>query len=95
MTKNLKGLMNTLRQSINEAILESNDVAAAMAALKRAGKCPVFTIDIAMQDTFEPPPPVGSHISDELVLSDMDVAFLVAVGISDPSWCSTRQPGTV
>jgi hypothetical protein len=50
MTKNIKGLMQALQQSINEAILDSHDVAAAMAALKRTGKCPVFTIDIAMQD---------------------------------------------
>jgi hypothetical protein len=95
MTKNVKGLMNTLRQSINEAILESNEVAAAMAALNRTGKCPVFTIDIAVEDTPEPSEPVVSHISEELVLSDLDVAFLIAVGISDPSWCSIQQPGTV
>lgn len=50
MTRNIKGLLQALQQSINEAILDSNDVAAAMAALKRTGKCPVFTIDISMQD---------------------------------------------
>jgi hypothetical protein len=50
VTKNLKGLMQALQQSINEAILDSHDVAAAMSALKRTGKCPVFTIDISMQD---------------------------------------------
>lgn len=50
MTRNIKGLMHALQQSINEAILDSKDVAAAMAALKRTGKCPVFTIDISMQD---------------------------------------------
>lgn len=50
MTKNIKGLMQALQQSINEAILDSHDVAAAMSALKRTGKCPVFTIDISMQD---------------------------------------------
>lgn len=103
MTKNIKGLMNALHQSINEAILESNDVAAAMAALKRTGKCPVFTIDITMQDAPGPEaePVEGStvleagsrfveklsSVTEELVLSDWDVEFLAAAGISDPSWC--------
>ena len=50
VTKNLKGLMNVLRQSINEAIMESNDVAAAMAALKRTGKCPVFSIEVGLEE---------------------------------------------
>jgi hypothetical protein len=54
VTRNLKGLLNALQQSINEAILESNDVAAAVAALKRTGRCPVFTIDVSMQDAPQP-----------------------------------------
>jgi len=105
VTKNMKGLMNALQQSINEAILESNDVAAAMAALKRTGKCPVFTIDITMQDApGSPAEPEEastvldaassvteklSSVTEELVLSDSDVEFLAAAGISDPSWCSS------
>jgi hypothetical protein len=65
VTKNLKGLLNALQQSINEAILESNDVAAAMAALKRTGKCPAFTIDISMQDAPQPEgEPIGGAIDD-------------------------------
>lgn len=99
MTKNIKGLMNALHQSINEAILGSNDVAAAMAALKRTGKCPVFTIDISMQEAPEPvAAPVAtdftspSSVTEELVLSDKDVQFLVDMGISDPSWCD-NTPG--
>ena len=94
MTKNVKGLLEALRQSINEAILESNDVAAVMAALKRTGKCPVFSIDAALQDvpdaSAEPAEPFGQTeeltLSDELVLSDEDVEFLAAIGITDPSW---------
>lgn len=62
MTKNIKGLMQVLQQSINEAILDSHDVAAAMAALKRTGKCPVFTIDISMQD---PPAAAGEDAQEE------------------------------
>ncbi|MGP0074192.1 MAG: hypothetical protein ACLPWF_19945 [Bryobacteraceae bacterium] len=116
MTKNLKGLLKALQQSINEAILESNDVAAAMAALKRTGKCPVFTIDISMQDA--PPAtrvsisdaidlgeddlavdpmgdpkadPIVSGLTEDLVLSDWDVQFLGAIGISDPSWCQSAS----
>jgi hypothetical protein len=101
VTKNIKGLMNALHQSINEAILESNDVAAAMAALKRTGKRPVFTIDISLQDAPEPvAEPAESNVTEklssvteELVLSDSDVEFLGASGISDPSWCgSTLDP---
>ena len=97
MTSNLKGLMHALRQSINEAILESNNVAAAVAALRRTGKCPVFTVDIAMEPapqatsaepsrakkTAKKPAPA---LAEELVLSDSDVEFLSALGISDPSW---------
>jgi hypothetical protein len=96
VTKNIKGLMNALHQSINEAILESNDVAAALAALKRTGKCPVFTIDITMQDAPEAAAePVVSSVTEELVLSDSDVQFLAVIGISDPSWCcSTSQSDT-
>jgi len=95
VTKNVKGLMNALRLSINEAILESNDVAAVMAALKRTGKSPVFTIDISLQDTPDSAAqPVLSTHTEELVLSDADVAFLAAIGICDPSWCCTPESHT-
>jgi hypothetical protein len=101
VSKNIKGLLKALQQSINEAVLESNDVAAAMAALKRTGKCPVFTIDISMQDH----PAEASELMDDpidgllnepivqtlgaeaLVLSDSDVEFLASMGVRDPSWC--------
>ena len=88
MTKNTKELMNVLRQSINEAILESNDVAAVVAALKRTGKFPVFNIDISLQAGPKPVAyPMLSVLTEELVLYDSDVEFLAAIGISDPSWC--------
>jgi hypothetical protein len=97
VTNNTKGLLNALRQSINEAILESNDVNAAMAALKRSGKSPVFSIDVALEDA----PEIGAQPAEalgraeELVLSDADVEFLAAIGITDPSWCcTTPQSGT-
>ena len=112
MTQNIKGLLHVLQQSINEAILESHNVAAALAALKRTGKCPVFTIDISMQDPSDAEtesiddsidysadqPTVAypvSSVTEELVLSDSDVEFLAALGITDPSWCdSTSKSGT-
>ncbi len=97
MTKNVKELLNVLRQSINEAILESNDVAAAMAALKRTGKCPVFGIDVALEEAPEMAagPIAGSTHTEELVLSDSDVEFLAVLGITDPSWSSPiPQSGT-
>jgi hypothetical protein len=110
MTKNLKGLMHALQQSINEAIMESHNVAAALAALKRTGKCPVFTIDISLQDpTDEAAEPIDeyaepavdpfvarppSSVAEELVLSDSDVEFLTTLGITDPSWCNISRSGT-
>jgi hypothetical protein len=96
VTKNVKGLLNVLRQSINEAILESNDVAAAMAALKRTGKCPVFGIDVALEEVpdMAAGPMAGSAHTEELVLSDSDVEFLAVLGITDPSW-SAPPPSPV
>jgi hypothetical protein len=95
MTKHVKGLIGALRQALNEAILESNEVAAIVEALKLTGKCPVFTIDISLQaapELDDQPPSLkntgGVALGDDLVLSDADVAFLTALGISDPSWCS-------
>jgi hypothetical protein len=88
MTKHVKGLIGALRQALNEAILESNEVAAIMEALKLTGKCPVFTIDISLQEAPGPDHRPSSALGDELVLSDADVAFLTVLGISDPSWCS-------
>jgi hypothetical protein len=92
LNKNVSGLMKALQQSINEARLESNDVAAAMAALKRTGKYPVFSVDVVLEAAPVPAvEPLGSFTAnaEELVLSDEDVAFLVAMGITDPSWCCT------
>jgi len=89
VTRNVKGLLEALRQSINEAILESSDVAAAIAALKRTGMCPLFTVDTSLVEVpaAGPVQPLGSD--EELVLSDQDVEFLAALGIADPSWCRT------
>jgi hypothetical protein len=94
VSKTVKELIAALRQSINEAILESNDVAAAIAALKRAGKCPSFTVDISLEEVpgSADVPAEPSSLTEELVLSDSDVAFLTAIGISDPSWCCSTAP---
>jgi hypothetical protein len=102
VTKNLKGLLNALQQSINEAILESNNVAAAIAALRRTGKCPLFTIEVALEEAPEDAPEAAAEpfaspslpeqvLGDELVLSDQDVEFLSTLGISDPSWSSAAS----
>ncbi len=100
MTDNLKGLLNDLQQSINEAILASHDVAAALTALKRTGRNPVFSIEVAIEETpelaAEPLAPISfaedRPLGEELVLSDEDVEFLAALGITDPSW--TSKAGT-
>jgi hypothetical protein len=97
VTKNLRGLLNVLRQSINEAILQSNDVAAAIAALKSTGKCPMFSIEVGLEESPVSAPELLalSALTEELVLSDEDVAFLATLGITDPSWCcSAPQGGT-
>jgi hypothetical protein len=104
MTNNLKGLLQALQQSVNEAILESPNVAAAMAALKRTGKYPVFTVDVSMvqpddaqleaEEVSEAPvvaEPTASSHPGELVLSDWDVEFLANFGISDSSWCPSTS----
>jgi hypothetical protein len=84
VNKNTRGLLDALRQAINEAILESNDVAVAMAALKRTGKCPVFTIDVALEDAPEAAVETLGEEPDlarDLVLSDSDEEFLRTLGI--------------
>lgn len=75
MTKNIKGLMQVLQQSINEAILDSHNVAAAMSALKRTGKCPVFTIDISMQN---PPAAAGDETQEDEPEEEQDLPVLLA-----------------
>jgi hypothetical protein len=90
VTKNLKGLMQALQQSINEAILDSHDVAAAMAALKRTGKCPVFTIDISMQD---PPGAVRDDDDDAPLLVD-DEPLLPAADIRNIEARNTEPRNT-
>ena len=65
MTRNFRGLLQALQQSINEAILESKDVAAAMAALKRTGECPVFTVDISMLDSRNSTPGSENEPADD------------------------------
>ena len=94
MTANVRGLMNALRQAINEAILDSSDVAVAIAALKRTGECPVFAIDVVLQEApggEEAPggaePRTAEHVKEtrptgELVLSNSDQELLKAFGIA-------------
>jgi hypothetical protein len=93
VTHDVKGLMHALRQSINEAILDSADVAAVVEALKRTGKRPVFTIDVTLEDASQlfagPVETPGS--ARELVLTDADQEFLHTLGIV-PS--GTTQSGT-
>jgi len=35
--------------------------------------------------------PIVSGLTEDLVLSDSDVKFLSAIGISDPSWCQSTS----
>ena len=96
MTKHVKGLIGALHQALNEAVLESDEVAALMEALKLTGKCPVFTIDVSLQDApGADAEPSSWKNTEDLVLADADVAFLTALGISDPSWSSSGTPNPV
>ena len=48
MDKHVRGLLSVLRQAINEAILGSHDVGAALAALGQTGHCPTFAVDVSL-----------------------------------------------
>jgi len=76
--------MNVLRQCINEALLESDDVAAAVAALKRSGKCPLFMIDVVLEEAPEAiaSPVEASILAGELALTGSDMEFLRSLGIA-------------
>jgi hypothetical protein len=98
MEKHVKGLLSALRQAVNEAILGSHDVNAALAAISRTGRCPSLSVDVAL----ESPPrneredespdhgreqaaePVGvqSLQPGELTLTESDEEFLQSLGIS-------------
>ena len=88
MTANVRDLMKALRQAINEAILDSSDVAVAMAALQRTGECPVFAIDVVLQEApGGAEPRTAEHVKEtrpagELVLSNSDQELLKAFGIA-------------
>ncbi len=50
MEKHVKGLLSALRQAVNEAILGSHDVNAALAAIGRTGRCPSLSVDVALEN---------------------------------------------
>ena len=87
MEKHVKALLSALRQSVNEAILGSHDVNAALAALSRAGRCPSLSVDVSLEqhdpeesllDLYDLPPvsePAG------LLFTPDDEDFLHSLGI--------------
>jgi hypothetical protein len=91
MERHVKALLSALRQAVNEAILGSHDVNAALAALGRTGACPSLSVDVSLQD------PAGEDQVDErviqpkdapitqpgeLVLTEEDEEFLQSLGIT-------------
>jgi len=84
VTKDVQGLMNALRQCINEAIMESEGVAAAVAALKGTGKCPLLMIDVALEEAPQPvaSPVEESSLAGQLALTGPDMDFLRSLGIA-------------
>jgi hypothetical protein len=93
MEKHVKGLLSVLRQAVNEAILGSHDVNAALAAISRTGRCPSLSVDVALENqaredpvreegwTAEEPSSVRSIRPGELVLAEADEEFLRSLGI--------------
>jgi len=88
MEKPVKGLLSALRQAVNEAILGSHDVNAALAAISRTGRCPSLSVDVALEnpsrDEWEDESPANtkSMRAGELVLTESDDEFLQSLGIS-------------
>ncbi len=86
MEKHVKGLLSALRQAVNEAILGSHDVNAALAAISRTGRYPSLSVDVALESPprDEPevePDRVQSLPSGELTLTESDEEFLQSLGI--------------
>jgi hypothetical protein len=79
MEKHVKGLLSALRQAINEAILGSHDVNAALSALSRTGVCPSFAVDVMLEGAEEHLPSLEG--SGELCLTEVDEEFLRSMGI--------------
>jgi hypothetical protein len=88
MEKHVKALLSALRQSVNEAILSSHDVNAALAALSRAGRCPSLSVDVSLErpnaDEFvsERHDPMEGSEPGELLFTGDDEDFLHSLGIA-------------
>ena len=83
MDKHVRSLLSVLRQAINEAILGSHDVSAALAALGRTGHCPSFAVEVSLEaqprEDDELRLLAGSQ--GEMVLTEADEEFLRSLGI--------------
>jgi hypothetical protein len=92
MELHVKGLLSALRQAVNEAILGSHDVNAALAALSRAGRCPSLAVDVSLEDEsyegkgsndFQFEDQVGRRpVSGKLHLTQSDEGFLRSLGVA-------------
>jgi hypothetical protein len=87
MDKHVRALLSALRQAVNEAILGSHDVNAALAAISRTGRCPSLSVDVALENPSpEEPGNQPGHIQSlqpgELVLTEIDEEFLQSLGIA-------------
>ena len=85
MDRHVKALLSALRQSVNEAILGSHDVNAALAALSRAGQCPSLSVDVSLGDQsgelLDAGIP-GQPVPRALLLTEADEAFMQSLGIA-------------
>jgi hypothetical protein len=85
MEKHVRGLLSALRQAVNEAILGSHDVNAALAAISRTGRCPSLSVDVALEcpsrEDFAAEDQ-GRQDGQPHVLTQSDEEFLQSLGIS-------------
>jgi hypothetical protein len=84
MEKQIKVLLSALRQAVNEAILGSHDVNAALAALGRTGRCPTLAVDVSLEkaDALAPDTADMQVETGDLVLTAADEEFLQSLGIA-------------
>lgn len=79
MNKEIERLLHTLREAIHDALAESSDIVAAMAALERAGRCPTFAVDVTLDDEQLP------REESTLALTTEDEQFLKSLKIVSPA----------
>ena len=97
MTKRIERLLSSLREAINNALGESNSVAAVMAELEREGHSPCFSVDVGLPESALTEKEIADLEEDAerklptlevvkrdgpLILTECDETFLRELGIA-------------